>query len=122
MEEEKKVVDLNININVTQQEGCWGKKELSDNHDCPKIKVGMSVAQLAYFLKMLADLGYIKTTKNTVSDSIRCIIKNISTPKAEEISFVSFKTKYYNPELSTKQSVRDVVIKLMNYLRKELNQ
>ena len=114
----KQEVDININITVSP-DGIGPNKVTKDLEEpIEKIMLSISVAQLAYIFKVLVDMGTIKN-KN-VSDVMRFIIKNISTPKAQDISFDSLKTKYYQPEHSTKQFFHDFLIQQLNYVRKEL--
>lgn len=115
---EKQEVDININITVGQ-EGITARQESSKPHtENLKINVSLSVAQLAYLLKVLTDTRVIKN-KN-ISELIRFITAHISTPKANDISFDSFKVKFYNPEFSTKQSLHDMLIKQLNHIRKDM--
>ena len=70
--------------------------------------------------RVLTELGIVKN-KN-LSELMRFLTNNVSTPKAKDISFDSLKVKFYNPDHSTKVSVQDVIIKQLNFIRKDLNQ
>ena len=113
-------VDININIIVKQESPQLKEPGSVPNNQVQKIQVSLSVAQLAYMFRVLTELGIVKN-KN-LSELMRFLTNNVSTPKAKDISFDSLKVKFYNPDHSTKVSVQDVIIKQLNFIRKDLNQ
>ncbi|HHP7240128.1 MAG TPA: hypothetical protein ACFCUD_00560 [Cyclobacteriaceae bacterium] len=114
----KQEVDININITIDAQSP-HSRFMAPISEELPeKIKVNLSVAQLAYIFKVLSDMKTIEP--ESVSDLIRFVTKNTSTPKAESISFDSFKARFYNPSHTTKQFFHDFIVKQLNYIRKEL--
>lgn len=112
----KQEVDINITIDLANLNSIT---KGNSSHQS-KIRVSLSVSQLAYVCKVLAETGIIKT-KN-VSEMLRFIADGFSTPGAEQISFDSLRMKYYNPEASCKQSVKEMILKQLNYVQKDLNQ
>ena len=113
-------VDININIIVKQESPQLKEPGSVPNNQVQKIQVSLSVAQLAYMFRVLTELGIVKN-KN-LSELMRFLTNNVSTPKAKDISFDSLEVKFYNPDHSTKVSVQDVIIKQLNFIRKDLNQ
>ncbi len=81
-----------------------------------KIIVALSVAQLAFFIRIL-NLGKI-ITNNNQSDMIKTFASNFKTYKTEEISYGSLYGKYFKPESSTIRDVKDVLLRLINLINK----
>lgn len=82
-----------------------------------KIQTDFSVAQLAYFLKLLVDSGIIKNSNQ--KDVIRFFSHNISTKQTETISQTSLNTKYYNYEETNKTVVKDNLIRINNEVNRK---
>lgn len=82
-----------------------------------KVTVNLSVAQLAYFVKLLAEVKVMDGTNQ--NELMRFLVNHCQTTKTEEISFKSLSSKFYNIEQSTKQSVKDIVIKLLNHANRK---
>jgi hypothetical protein len=80
-----------------------------------KIQTSLSVAQLAYFHKLLVDVGAI--THSNQRDVIRFIADNYQTSKTKDISTDSISSKFYNIEPSTIDSTKDLIINLLNQVR-----
>lgn len=70
-----------------------------------KLEFDMSVSQFACFIKSFVDTGIIQN-KN-ISELIRFLAKFVKTKRSENISYESFRMKYYNVEGSTKDAVRN---------------
>lgn len=70
-----------------------------------KMELDMSVSQLACFIKSFVETGIIQN-KNT-SELIRFLAKFVKTKRSENISYESFRMKYYNVESNTKDAVRN---------------
>jgi len=81
-----------------------------------KIIVALSVAQLAFFIRIL-NLGKI-ITNNNQADMIKTFASNFKTYKTEEISYGSLYGKYFKPEPSTIRDVKDVLLRLINLINK----
>lgn len=77
-----------------------------------KIHVGLSVAQLSWFVNLLVQSNIIKT-KNQ-KDIIRFVAENFQTDNQKEISPTSLYSKYYNVESSTKETIKLKIIDLLN--------
>jgi hypothetical protein len=74
----------------------------------------MSVSQFAYFIKTLTETGVIQN-KN-VSELIRFLAKFVKTKRSENISYESFRIKYYNAEDNTKGAVRNLLHTAIGYI------
>lgn len=70
-----------------------------------KMELDMSVSQLACLVKSFVDTGIIQN-KN-ISELIRFLAKFVKTKRSENISYESFRMKYYNVESNTKDAVRN---------------
>jgi hypothetical protein len=82
-----------------------------------KLPISLSVAQLAYFYKVLFDIGTIPT-KNQ-KEIARFLAANFKTSKTDSLSVESLNSKYYNVEESTKAAVKDLVIKMLNTINRK---
>lgn len=79
-----------------------------------KIKLEMSVPQIAFLLRIFVET---KTIHNkNVSDLIRFFSRTCQTKRLESISYESFRVRYYNIEDSTRKSVRSVLLSLVDYI------
>lgn len=85
---------------------------IANNEEKIKFLTSLSVAQLCYFFALLIESGIIDH-KNQ-SDIFRFIADNFKTTNTNKISTDSIKSKYYNIETSTKNTVREKIIKLLN--------
>jgi hypothetical protein len=79
-----------------------------------KLVFDMSVSQFAYFIKTLTETGVIQN-KN-VSELIRFLSKFVKTKRSENISYESFRIKYYNAEDNTKGAVRNLLHTAIGYI------
>lgn len=79
-----------------------------------KLVFDMSVSQFAYFIKTLTETGVIQN-KN-VSELIRFLSKFVKTKRSENISYESFRIKYYNAEDNTKGAVRNLFHTAIGYI------
>jgi hypothetical protein len=79
-----------------------------------KLVFDMSVSQFAYFIKTLTETGVIQN-KN-VSELIRFLAKFVKTKRSENISYESFRIKYYNAEDNTKGAVRNLLHAAIGYI------
>jgi len=73
----------------------------------PKIKIDLSVASLAYILKLLLDNKII--LNQNISEITRMLTRTFKTKRSETISDESLRLKYYNVESGTKETVRGLL-------------
>jgi hypothetical protein len=81
-----------------------------------KILIGLSVAQLGYFVNILMQTGIIKHSNQR--DVFRMIADNFKTNGTDNISIDSLSSKFYNVETSTKNVIKDKIIELLNLTKK----
>lgn len=81
-----------------------------------KLRTEMSVSQLAYLLKVFIETKIIHN-KN-VSELIRFFSRFFQTKRLENISYESFRVRYYNTEDSTKRSVRNILLLMVDHINK----
>jgi hypothetical protein len=81
-----------------------------------KIKLELSVSQFAYLIKILTEIKIIHN-KN-LAELIRFLTRFFITKRSESISYESFRVRYYNVEHSTKESVKNVLLAIVNYIDK----
>jgi hypothetical protein len=72
-----------------------------------KLEFDMSVAQFAFFIKAFIEAGVIQN-KN-ISELIRFLARFVKTKRSENISYESFRIKYYNVEDNTKDAVKNTL-------------
>ncbi|MEO8772606.1 MAG: hypothetical protein ABI402_21095 [Ferruginibacter sp.] len=81
-----------------------------------KVQTSFSVAHLSLALKLLLDSGIIKN-KN-IKELIRNVAKNFRNEKLETISEISLRNKFYDYEARTVGELKDIIINLLNLVRK----
>lgn len=79
-----------------------------------KLKFDASVSQLAYLIKIFIETKLIANTNLT--QIIQFLAMFAITKKSESLSFTSFRTKFYNVEIGTKQSVRGMLTSMIHYI------
>ena len=84
--------------------------------DSPKINLNFSVAQIAYFIRLLVESKIIGNRNQM--EVLRFFANHAMSKKAETISLESLRTKYYNVDNSTIITVRESIIALLNHSRK----
>lgn len=77
-----------------------------------KILIGLSVAQISYFVNILMKTGIIKHANQR--DVFRMIAENFKTNGTDNISIDSLSSKFYNVETSTKNTIKEKIIELLN--------
>ncbi len=85
------------------------------NQDKMKLQSGLTVAQLAFFFKLQADVGII--SHKIQRDIFRHIAENYQTSKVNEISIESIKNKYYQVDNGTIEAIKDKVIEILNQIK-----
>lgn len=81
-----------------------------------KLRTEMSVSQLAYLLRVFLEVKIIHNTN--VSELIRFFSRFFQTKRLEHISYESFRVRYYNIEDSTRRSVRNILLLMVDYINK----
>jgi hypothetical protein len=90
--------------------------EIRESANVFKIQTDLSVAQIAYFIRLLVDTGLIKN-KSTI-DLIRFFATHISSKRMQSIAKESFRRQFYEVEDSVKSKVRDAINKMLNQIPK----
>jgi len=80
-----------------------------------KILTDLSVPQLAYFLRILVETEVIKNPND--KELLKFYAQNSRTKKTENISSESLRVKFYNIEDNTKEEVKSIIIKLLNFIQ-----
>jgi hypothetical protein len=80
-----------------------------------KVQTDLSLSQLAYMLRIFIDSKIIQN-KN-LSDILRFVSKCYQV-KHQNISYESFRVRYYNPEESIRKGVRSILLQLVDYINK----
>ncbi len=81
-----------------------------------KIQLEMSVAQIAYLIKVFIETRIIVT--NNVTGLLRFLSKFLVSKRTESFSYDSFRAKFYNVENGTKESVKTILIKMVDHIDK----
>ena len=81
-----------------------------------KIHTTLAVSQLSFALKLLIECGVIVNSNYT--ELLKIVAQNFKTDRIENISEDSLRNKYYNVEKGTADKMKDLVINLLNLVRK----
>jgi len=84
--------------------------------DTFKLKLELSVAQLAYLIKVFIEVKLIQN--KSLTELLRFLVKFVVTKRAESISYDSLRAKHYNVERSTKESVKSMLLAMVRYIEK----
>jgi hypothetical protein len=79
-----------------------------------KLKFEASVSQLAYLLKVFVETKVI--LNNNLTQVLQFIVRFAITKKSESISYSSLRSKFYNVENGTKESVRQMLSLMIQYI------
>jgi hypothetical protein len=79
-----------------------------------KLKFEASVSQLAYILKLLRETKVI--VNNNLSQLMAFIVRFVVTKKSDSVSIGSLRSKYYNIEIGTKESVRTMLMTMIQHI------
>ena len=82
-----------------------------------KLQTDLSVAQLGYFIRVLFETGVIKNKNQR--EVIRFFAHQFKTKQTDVISWESLRTRFYNVEEGTKDSIREVAINMLNQINKK---
>jgi len=105
---EEEINFINIKRNIGYQQMNTNKTVEPTN----KILIGLSVAQISYFVNILMKTGIIKHSNQR--DIFRMIADNFKTNGTDNISIDSLSSKFYNVETSTKNTIKEKIIELLN--------
>lgn len=105
---EEEIVFLNRKITMDSLQSKSSNTPESNN----KILMGLSVAQISYFINILVQSGIIKHANQR--EVFRMFADNFKTNVTENISIDSLSSKYYNVEASTKSVMKQKIIELLN--------
>jgi len=81
-----------------------------------KLKFEASVSQLAYLLKVLIETKII--LNNNLTHVINFLVRFVVTKKSESISYGSLRSKFYNVEAGTKESVRNMLLSMIHHIER----
>ena len=110
-------IDREIDYLEMQQNSMSGSTVEEPCHDRIakfKVRVELSVAQLAYFLRILTESNVI--VDPNVNLLMRYVTKIFQTKRSQNLGHGSFHGRYYNVEDSTRQSVREVLLRMIRYI------
>jgi len=82
-----------------------------------QIQFEASVAQMAYLVKIFTQAGVIVNSNTT--ELLRFISGCIATRRSGQVSYDSIRSKYYNVEESTRQSVKVLLENVIKHLDKD---
>ena len=85
---------------------------LQQNEKTEPVFTSLSVAQLAFLIKLLVDTGIINNKNQT--ELLKTISKTICTHRNEAISADSLRNKYYNVDKNTTDAVKNMLIDMVN--------
>lgn len=80
-----------------------------------KIDTSLSVAQTAYLFNLLNKTGIV--TNSVKMEMLHAITQSFRTKKTETIAVESLHNKYYNVEERTKESVKTLLVQLLNNIK-----
>jgi hypothetical protein len=113
---DKREVDININININVQDYRVTSDANHQSANQVKIETDLSVSQLAYLFRLMYEVGMLKVYNQT--DLLKFISGYFKTNNTQVISTRSLRSKYYNIDSTTRESVK----KLLEALLAKLNQ
>ncbi|MBN2682676.1 MAG: hypothetical protein JXR58_09220 [Bacteroidales bacterium] len=90
------------------------KRDFEKNEE--KIGTGLSVSQIAYLSSLMFEVGVL-TDKNK-SNTLRIISQIVSSLNQQNISFQSLQKKFYEADNSTREAIRDLLIKMLGLTRR----
>lgn len=109
-------VELEYHERLQQLSGRPSGPSSDDSLSGFKLKFEASVSQLAYLLKVLIETRMI--VNNNLTHVINFVVRFVMTKKSENISYGSLRSKFYNPEMGTKESVRSMLLSMIHYIDK----
>ncbi|HMH33685.1 MAG TPA: RteC domain-containing protein [Puia sp.] len=92
-----------------------GEKKSGESEPGFKLNTALSVAQLGCLLRLLYEEKALAHPNQT--ELLQFFAVHFVTPRQENISAASLRTKYYNIDRSTSESVKDLLFQLLNRLK-----
>lgn len=80
-----------------------------------KIETSLSVAETAYFAKLMYASGL--TTNASQQEVLQVISKTVKTKKTTNLSLGSLQNKYYEVEDRTKESIKKMLLSMLNNIK-----
>ena len=80
-----------------------------------KLETSMSVAEIAFLLKLLMAEGII--TNKTQTEVVEIASMTFKTKRQESISFSSLQNKFYNTEQGTKEKLKKMLLLLIDHIK-----
>jgi hypothetical protein len=81
-----------------------------------RLNFDLSVSQVAFLFRAFVEAGVIQN--ENASELIRFLTKYVKTKRAGELSYESFRIKYYSVESGTKDAVKKVLQSVLNLISK----
>ncbi len=81
-----------------------------------KLRFDASVTQLAYLLKILIETKII--LNNNLSQVLHFLVRFVTTKRSEAVSYGSIRSKFYNVETGTKESVRKMLLSMIHHIER----
>lgn len=106
----KQEVDINIKIDLEQLNSV--RSYQGETNEDMKIITSLTVSQIAYLVRILYDLKIISA--HNKSDMLNKIAHCLVTKSVDQISSKSLKAKFYTVDSSTKDSVHNLLLELVN--------
>ena len=82
-----------------------------------KIHTELSVAQIGYFIRLFFDTGIFRNQNQR--EVLKFFSNHTRTRQVETISPESLRTKFYNIEEGTRESIKEIVISMLNEINKK---
>lgn len=83
-------------------------------------KTELTVAEIAYFLKVLIELGIIKATRR-IARILQFIARYFATDNTDSISLQSLSNKYSKPEGKTMESLKAILLRMVNRIDADID-
>ena len=81
-----------------------------------KLQTDLSVAQLGYLIRIFLETGVFKNHNHR--DVLKFFSSHTSTRQVDSISAKSLSAKFYNAEGGTRESIKEIVINMLNEINK----
>ncbi|WP_133159373.1 hypothetical protein [Solitalea longa] len=117
IKEETKHLERTLQLSLEFANG--EEKNVLSQKKADKIKLNLTVPQIAYFARLMIDANVYLNTNQT--EVLKILSRTYSTSKAEQISPISLRSKFYSEDESTRESVKELLIKLLNEVNKRKN-
>lgn len=96
-----------------------GKYQQTEKQVSEKVLANISVAELAFTFKLLADTRLLEIRNH--KEFFRSVASTYRTRNSENISSESMRIKFYKPEPAVQKSIKNHLIKLLNHINKIAN-